>query len=142
MVREAALSALAAAPNKPAENFRLAAGFIDQPVLRAAAVRTLLQIPQEARAAEDARRVATALVAHAEATPAARRTTDDFLDAMQLADQLLALLPAAESRPMRERLRAVTVRVVRINTVHEEMRYDTPYFAVEAGRPCAACAAQ
>ena len=24
---------------------------------------------------------------------------------------------------------------MRINTVHEEMRYDTPYFAVEAGRP-------
>ncbi|MDB4640720.1 plastocyanin/azurin family copper-binding protein, partial [Pirellulaceae bacterium] len=35
----------------------------------------------------------------------------------------------------RTRLRTVAVRVVRIHTVEEEMRYDTPYFAVEAGRP-------
>jgi putative heme-binding domain-containing protein len=79
--------------------------------------------------------VAGALVAHAESTPPAKRTTDEFLDAMQLADQLLALLPVNEARETRQRLRASTVRVVRINTVHEEMRYDTPYFAVEAGRP-------
>jgi putative heme-binding domain-containing protein len=75
------------------------------------------------------------LVDYAESTPAARRTTADFLDAMHLTDELLALLPVAEVRGFRDRLRAVTVRLVRINTVHEEMRYDTPYFAVEAGRP-------
>ena len=32
-------------------------------------------------------------------------------------------------------LNETVVRVVRIHTVEEEMRYDIPYFAVEAGRP-------
>ena len=54
---------------------------------------------------------------------------------MQLADQLLARLPAEAARAYRGRLREVTVRVVLIHTVEEEMRYDTAYFAVEAGRP-------
>ena len=75
------------------------------------------------------------LVKYAEATPAAQRTTDEFIDAMQLADQLLARIPGADSRSYRARLREITVRVVRIHTVEEEMRYDVPYFAVEAGRP-------
>jgi putative membrane-bound dehydrogenase-like protein len=134
-VRRAALAALAHIPEAQDDNFRVSARFVDRPAFRAAAVRTLLAISQDQRPADAARQVVDTLVAHAEETPPARRTTDDFLDAMQLTDQLLALLPAAESRPFRERLRAVTVRVVRINTVHEEMRYDTPYFAVEAGRP-------
>ena len=75
------------------------------------------------------------LVDYAEATPAAKRTEDKFVDAMQLADQLMAKAPVADARTYRQRLRAVTVRVVKINTVEEEMRYDLPYFAVEAGRP-------
>lgn len=134
-VRRAAVTALAAIPVQQAENFHLAAELIDKPALRSAAVGALLKIAPQYRPVGDARRVAGALVAHAESTPPAKRTTDEFLDAMQLADQLLALLPVDEARETRQRLRASTVRVVRINTVHEEMRYDTPYFAVEAGRP-------
>jgi len=75
------------------------------------------------------------LVDYAERTPAADRTSDAFIDAMQLADQSMAAVAPATAKAFRERLRAVTVRVVRIKTVEEEMRYDTPYFAVEAGRP-------
>jgi putative heme-binding domain-containing protein len=63
------------------------------------------------------------------------RTTEEFMNATQLADQLLANLPVEAARTYRERLRAVTVRVVQIHTIEEEMRYDTAYFAVEAGRP-------
>jgi putative heme-binding domain-containing protein len=44
-------------------------------------------------------------------------------------------LPDATSRAYRARLRAVAVRVVRIRTVEEEMRYDVKFFAVEADRP-------
>lgn len=134
-VRRAAVEALAFVPAAQAENFHLVSSVVTEPPLRTAAVRTLTQIPKEFRSPDDARHVVKALVQVAESTPAAQRTTDDFLDAMQLADQLLAMLPVAEARGYRERLRAVVVRVVRINTVHEEMRYDTPYFAVEAGRP-------
>ncbi|MCO6458955.1 MAG: c-type cytochrome, partial [Pirellulaceae bacterium] len=100
-----------------------------------AAVRTLARIPRDERPAAQARQVVETLVAHAEATPAAQRTSDTFLEAMHLADELLAALPTDDARTYRQRLREVVVRVVLINTVEEEMRYDTPYFAVEAGRP-------
>lgn len=134
-VQRAAVAALAAIPSKQAETFRLAAERIERPELRSAAVAAMLRIPAQFRPAADARHVAGELVAHAESTPAAQRTSDEFLDAMQLADELLALLPVEEAREHRGRLREATVRVVRIGTVHEEMRYDTPYFAVEAARP-------
>ncbi|MBW3539084.1 MAG: HEAT repeat domain-containing protein, partial [Planctomycetes bacterium] len=134
-VRRAAVEALAHVPADPAENFRIVAPLVASPAYRATAVRTLGAIPAEHRPAAESRRVVESLVKHAEATPAAKRTTAEFLDAMQLADALLARLPVDETRAFRDRLREVVVRVVRIDTVEEEMRYDTPYFAVEAGRP-------
>ena len=134
-VRKAALTALASVPAEYPKNFRLAASYVSRGKFKAAAIRTLLQIPREHRPAETAAEVVETLVKQAEATPAAKRTSDDFIDAMQLADQLLGLTPAAAARDYRQRLDAITVRVVRVKTVEEEMRYDTPYFAVEAGRP-------
>lgn len=134
-IQQTALEALAAVPDQLDENFRLAAERLRVPEFRAAAVGVLLNVPPEARPPDAAERAVAAIVDFAEATPAAERTTGEFLEAVQLADELLPLLPAEKSRHQRERLRAVAVRSVRISTVHEEMRYDVPYFAVEAGRP-------
>lgn len=134
-VREAAIGALAHVASQATENFQLVAPLVGVRALRASAVHMLSRVSKDARPPADARRVIETLVKHAESTPAAQRTTDDFLDAMQLADELLALLPVNDARQFRQRLRETVVRVVRISTVEEEMRYDTPYFAVEAGRP-------
>ncbi|MCA9071968.1 MAG: azurin, partial [Planctomycetaceae bacterium] len=134
-VRKAAIQALAHLPYHPSETFQRIMPFVSDAKFRAPAIKTLLQIPPKKRPTESVAKLAKVLVEYAEATPAALRTTEDFLNAMQLADQLLASLPVESARSYRERLRAVTVRVVQIRTVEEEMRYDTPYFAVEAGRP-------
>ena len=134
-VRKAAITALASVPTNVESNFQLVAPFVEDATYRTVAVRTLLRLPKGKRDAETSRQLVEVLVKHAETTPAAERTANDFVDAMQLADQLIALVPTAAARSYRDRLRAVIVRVVRINTVEEEMRYDTPYFAVEAGRP-------
>lgn len=134
-VRRAAISALSSINTGPSETFSLVAPFVSQRPFRNAAVRTLLTVPKEQRPEKAATRLAEVLVTHAENTPAAKRTTNDFIDAMQLADQLFASIPADQARALRNRLREVTVRVVRIRTIEEEMRYDLPYFAVEAGRP-------
>jgi putative heme-binding domain-containing protein len=53
---------------------------------------------------------------------------------MTLADQTLVLVSKDKSKDLRERMDEVVVRVVLIHTVEEEMRYDVPWFAVEAGR--------
>ncbi len=134
-VRQGAIETLASIPQAQDKTFRLVAPLAAHAKDRNAAVRTLLKVPASERDETVAAELLDTLVEHAESTPAERRTTDAFIDAMQLADQLLPQLPVELARSYRDRLREVTVRVVRIRTIEEEMRYDVPYFAVEAGRP-------
>lgn len=134
-IRTSAIQALPAISSDQADSFLRLSPFVANSDFRTAAVRSLLKIPQENRDTDTAQRLVDVLVRHAETTPAAQRTTGEFIDAMQLADQLLRKLPSAAAKTYRDRLREVTVRVVRIHTVEEEMRYDQPFFAVEAGRP-------
>lgn len=133
-IRVRAIQSLASIQADGADSFRRLATFVTSDALRTVAVRSLLKIPDSDRGGDTSRQLVDVLVAHAEMTPAAQRTSGEFLDAMQLADELLRKLTPAESRSYRERLRAVTVRVVRLHTVEEEMRFDQPFFAVEAGR--------
>ena len=138
-VEAAAVTALATIPEDDEEwkvwTFKELAPRLSDANLRPAVVETLLTVPAEHRAPAVAADALAELLAVAESTAAADRTTDDFLNAMQLADGLLGRLPIENARPLRDRLREVAVRVVRVKTVEEEMRYDTAYFAVEAGRP-------
>lgn len=134
-VRRAAITALAAIPADRTDTYRRLAPLVENQQLKDTAVRSLLKIQANQRDKQVSAQLLDLLVQHAEQTPAAKRTTDEFIDAMQLAERLLADVGATAAREYRERLGAVTVRLVRIKTVEEEMRYDTAYFAVEAGRP-------
>ncbi|MEM7453749.1 MAG: redoxin domain-containing protein [Planctomycetota bacterium] len=133
--RAEAIRTLREIPASQAETFTLVAGTVTEEELRTPAVRTLLNVPSEQRDETTSRELVSFLVQLAEDTPAENRTTTEFIDAMQLADQLLALIPVDQARSFRNRLNEVTVRVIRIRTIEDEMRYDTPWFAVEAGRP-------
>lgn len=134
-VRRAAIATLSSVPPLATETFRLLAPFIDDPLFRSDAIRTLLQAPVAHCPARLAQDLLNSLLKQADSTPAKDRTTDGFLAAMQFADRLLTRLEPSAARSMRQRLREISVRVVLIQTVEEEMRYDVSYFAVEAGRP-------
>ena len=134
-IRRSAIQAIAFIPAEQRTTFQTLAPFVSEATLRDVSVRSILRISAGNRDAKTSAGLVDVLVKHAEATPAAERTTDDFIDAMQLADQLMASVSVEAARAYRARLREITVRVVRIHTVEEEMRYDLPYFAVEAGRP-------
>lgn len=134
-LRRSAILALGYMPADANVTFGQLTGLLDQTALQPAVFESLLSIPTAQRPLDVSGELATWLVDYAEATPAAERTKNSFLDAMQLVDQLLAKLPSDKAKEYRARLRETVVRVVRIHTVEEEMRYDIPYFAVEAGRP-------
>ncbi len=134
-IQQAALTALATIDVGAERTFGAAAERISHTELQPAAVKTLLSVPVAARDSAKSRELITWLVDFAEQTPAAQRTSDSFLDAMELVDQLLASAPSELAKTYRARLRETVVRVVRTHTVEEEMRYDIPFFAVEAGRP-------
>ncbi|MEO1973650.1 MAG: azurin, partial [Pirellulaceae bacterium] len=134
-VRRKAIRALSSVMEPGDDTFATVAPFIMKSEFRDAAVKTLLAVPTADRSREIAERLIVQLVEIAEATVPAERTTDPFIESMQLAEQLLVGIPLESARRYRDRLREVSVRVVLIHTVEEEMRYDTPFFAVEAGRP-------
>ena len=117
-----------------AADFSLLASYVDNPDTRESAVRVILKIPRKFRNANGASAIADSLVKFAESTPKEDRTTNSFIEAMQLADQLLGIIDRENAKEYRARLDEVSVRVVLIHTVDEEMRYDIPWFAVEAGR--------
>ncbi|MGI9496773.1 MAG: c-type cytochrome [Mariniblastus sp.] len=132
-VRLAAVKAISSINTDFSENFKAIAPLVSNPKLRESAVRVLLKIPRKHRDSLVSKQLASFLVKFAEDTPPADRTSDAFVEAMQLADQTLGLLPPEMSDRYRKRLSDVSVRVILIHTVEEEMRYDVPWFAVQAG---------
>lgn len=134
-VQQAAIRALGAITADRKQTFKQLAPLFTNADVRDSVVQTLLTIPADQRDPQAGAKLLADLAQFAEQTPAAKRTEDFFIDAMQLAVESLATVSPEQSRIYRDRLRAVAVRAVRIRTVEEEMRYDTPYFAVEAGRP-------
>jgi putative heme-binding domain-containing protein len=104
--------------------------------LRTAVVSALLQLGAENCPPQLASRLVPHWLAVAAASPLEVRSSEAFLDLTQLAETLLPRLPdATDARRFRQQLSDIAVRVVRIRTVEEEMRYDLKYFAVEAGKP-------
>ena len=134
-VRSSAIQALSFVTAAQDQTFQLLGKLISEKELRKAAIQTMLTIPQKERNRQLSQKLVEQLVKIAEETPAAKRTTDAFIDQMQFVDQLLSVIPTASAKTYRSRLREISVRVVKIQTVEEEMRYDLSYFAVEAGRP-------
>ena len=133
--RRAALLALQSIATEQSDTFRLAAGLVEDRSLATTAVETMLGVPATERDATISADVVKYLVGFAESTRTRDRTSDSFLSAMQLVDQLMVSVPDAKAKLYRKRLNKVSVRLVKLTTVLDEMRYDAPYFVVEAGRP-------
>jgi azurin len=106
----------------------------DQAV-RTAAIVSLQRIPETAWPARSLEPLARALVAAISAMPAERRTEPAGLDAIQFGEKVAAKLPEEARRAVRRDLRALGVRVVRIETVPEKLSFDVKWFVVEAGKP-------
>ena len=133
--RQAALKSLQSISAEQSDTFRIAADFIEDRALSRIAVETMLGVPAAERDATISADVVKYLVDFAESTRTRDRTSDSFLSAMHLVDQLMVSVPGADAKRYRKRLDKVSVRLVKLTTVLDEMRYDAPYFAVEAGRP-------
>ncbi len=135
ILRQTAVETLASLTVELTDTFRRVAELVGQAELSDVAVRTLASIPTSDRPAATCQPLALRLLEIAEATPAADRTSDRFVDLSQLFDSLLSNVPAEIAKAYRQRMREISVRLIRIRTVEDEMRYDIKFFAVEAGRP-------
>ena len=102
---------------------------------RAAATRSLLQIPQSAWPSGQVEPLARAIVSMVAKAPTQQRTEPAMIEAIHLAERLSDALPEESKRAVRRELRGVGVQVIRMQTVPEEMAYDLRWFVVEAGKP-------
>lgn len=106
----------------------------DGEATRVAAARSLLLMPESAWPKE-IEPLARAVVAWVGGVDPQRRTEPEILDAVQLGEKLAAMLPADAARAVRRELRALTVRVIRIEALPEQLLFDVKWFVVEAGKP-------
>jgi azurin len=121
-----------------AATFRLLAREVTagtDPAGRAAAIRSIQALPRSAWPAGEVEPVARAIVAEVGKIPAGQRTQPAAIEAMQLAEALSESLAEEPGRGLRRELRALGVRVIRIQAVPEQMLFDRKWFAVEAGKP-------
>ena len=101
---------------------------------RVAAARSILLIPENAWP-KDVEPLARAVLAWVRDVQPERRTEPDMLDVVQLGEQLASALPADTARAVRRDLRALSVRVIRIEALPEQLLFDVKWFVVEAGKP-------
>jgi glucose/arabinose dehydrogenase/azurin/lysophospholipase L1-like esterase len=135
LIRAAAIRALVCIPVDEMGTFKMLAALIDRGELVPDAAVGLRMLPRSSWCKPEAAQAANGLVAWAKKIPAGERTSDDFIQAVQTADELAGLLPEAQAQAVRADLKQVRVAVYIIRTVREQMRYDTPRLVVAAGKP-------
>ncbi len=102
---------------------------------RAAAIRSVQVIPEQAWTPASIEPLARAIVALVRETASDLRTEPPTIDALQLGEKLAAALPVEPRLAVRRELRALGVQVVRIQSVPEQMIFDLNWFVVQAGKP-------
>jgi azurin/glucose/arabinose dehydrogenase len=134
-IRAAAIRALVTMRNDPARVFAGLAGLVRSGEQVPAAARGISQLPREAWTKDLVDPLAAALVNWAKAIPAQGRTTRDFSEVIQVANELAGMLSPDRAAAARSVLAGLKVNVFVIKAVPEQLRYDTAAITVEAGKP-------
>jgi putative heme-binding domain-containing protein len=135
VVRREAMLALTSVRGQEAQTIKLLAPFVRDDADRTAAIQALGRIRMSLWPKEEAKPVLDGLLAYVRKVPVQERASEEVLDAMQLADNLAALLPLEEARVIRKELGELGVRVIRLATVPDQMLYDKERIVVKAGKP-------
>ena len=132
-----AIEALSAIPGHEEEEFKTLAQIVrtGTGAVRDAAVRSIRRIPVEKWPQDQIEPLANDVVKLVEQTPADQRTMPSAVQLVQLGNDLAGELSDEHGLAVRKTLRGLSVRVVVIRTLREQMQYDTRYFAVQAGKP-------
>jgi azurin len=116
-------------------NFTVVAKSLVEGKERTAAARALLKFPRTAWAADQAKPITETVLAYAKTVPVGDRSKQDYVEVITAAKEIAALLPDDAAKATLKNLRAVSVDIFIIHTVHEQLRYDTTKLTVQAGKP-------
>jgi azurin len=120
---------------EPAAVFAALNGMIERGTQVTAAAQGIRALPRSAWTPDLTAPAAKALIAWAGKTHTNERTSRDYVETIQVADELAGMQPAEEAATLRQALSKLRVPVFIVHSVVEEMRYDTPRIVVQAGRP-------
>jgi azurin/glucose/arabinose dehydrogenase len=134
-IRRAAIRAIASMNYEPQTVFALLTALINRGEAVPAAANGLRLLPRASWPKAQAASAALGLAAWAAAIPAPDRTSQDYIETVQLAEDLGGFLPAAQVPAFQNELGKLRVPVFVIRTVREQMRYDTPRLVVPANQP-------
>ena len=134
-MRRAAIRALTSMSIEPDATFSLLAKMVVDGEEVVDASRGLRKISRANWSDESAGDAAKALVNWAGRVPVDGRTSQDYVELVQLASDLAGLLPPAEASAARAQLKELRVAVFVVRAVREQMRFDVPRIVVEAGKP-------
>ncbi len=133
-IQRDAIRSAVATRREPAAVFGALTTMIERGYQVPAAAQGLRALPRASWPADSAARSARALIAWAGKTHASERTGRDYVETIQITEDLIGTLPAAESDALRQTVSKLRVAVFVVRAVVEQMRYDTPRIVVEAGR--------
>ncbi len=142
-IQNEAIRAAVSTRREPTAVFNALAAMIARGEQIPNAAQGLRAIPRDRWPAAAAADTARHLVAWAANTHPSERTERnifgqlrrDYSETVQVADDLVGTLPAAEAETLRATLAGLRVAVFTVTTIPEEMRFDTARLVVEAGKP-------
>jgi azurin/HEAT repeat protein len=134
-IRRAAIQALAHLGKDPVAAFDTLASLIKKNDEVATAAQSMAIIPITSWPKEQAGATAKGIFEWARTIPVASRTTAEYTATLQVAHQLVSLLPPHQVASATKAIRSLTVPIHTIKCVREQLRYDTTRFVVEAGKP-------
>ncbi len=132
-LRRAAITAITHVRGKETETFKTLASFVREGISRAESIRAVRRIPKAYWPAEEISPLVESVIAYTERIPASERTTPSAIEALQLGEELVALLPPTDRDQVRARLGDLSVRVIRLGTLPHQMLYDQETLVVEVG---------
>ena len=130
-----AIRSVVASKREPAAVFAALNGMIDRGHQVPTAAQGIRNLPRTTWTPELTAPAAKSLIAWAAKTHTSERTSRDYVETIQIAEELANAQPADEAAALRKTLSGLRVSVYIVRSVVEEMRYDTPRIVVPAGRP-------
>ena len=134
-LRAAAIRAIVSMNDQPQTVFGLLTDLIDKGETVPAAADGLRLLPRPTWPKDEAGKAALGLAAWAKTVPAEDRTSQDYIETVQLAADLGSFLAADRVAAFENKLAGLQVPVFVIRTVKEQMRYDTPRLIVAPNQP-------
>lgn len=132
--RDAILSAVSTRRD-PAAVFTALGRMIERGYQVPTAAQAIRALPRTSWSAEATAPAARALVEWAKKRPARERTGRDYIETIQVAEELIATLPAAESDPLRTTLSDLRVPSFIVRAVVEGMKYDVTRLVAPVNKP-------